>query len=96
LAKNYPVTVEGERRVLTMSNKVFVSKRKFLEKIDELEIVEITQLANYLDMTYHATANRLHRYVKAGLVEPLGMVSGKYCLSNKGYIALDYLKKYEE
>lgn len=79
-----------------MSKKVFVSKRKFLEQIDQLEVVEITQLGNYLDMSYHATANRLHRYVKAGLVEPLGIERGKYCLSNKGYAALDYLKKYEE
>ena len=81
--------------MLTISKKVFVSKSKFLGQIEELEVVEILQLANYLDMTYHPTANRLHRYVKAGLVEPLGIERAS-TVFQKGYAALDYLKKYEE
>jgi hypothetical protein len=76
-----------------MIKKEFVTELSFLEKVEELEVVEITQLANHLGMKYDAVAKRLYRYTKSGLVEPMVIERGKYCLGNKAYIWLDYLRK---
>ena len=52
-----------------MIKKEFVTELSFLEAIEELEVVEITQLANHLGMKYDAVAKRLYRYTKSVLVQ---------------------------
>ena len=65
-----------------MQNDKRVSKREFLQKIQEYEIVEIRELASYLELSYAATKMRFSRYRKRGLVhQPMPGDRSKYCLT---------------
>lgn len=74
----------------------FVSKLAFLELVQRLETVSPAQLADELGITYTAAARRLYRYNNTGLMEPLGIEKGRWCLSGKGELQLDYLRKMKE
>ena len=78
-----------------MSQKTFVPQIAVLKLIDDQEIVAVLTLVNYLDMTNTAATQRLYRLHKAGYIEPLGIERGKWALTNKGIIQLEYLRRSE-
>lgn len=79
-----------------MADRKFVRKLNILELIDEMEIIELMTLVNYLDMTYHAATTGIWRLHEAGYVEPLTSEGGKWVLTNKGYDHLDFLRRREK
>lgn len=73
--------------------KKFVPKREFLEFIEEKEIVSIHDLIEHFGFSYKSAANRLYKYVREGLLEPLYTERGKYILSVKGIKRLEALRR---
>ena len=77
-------------------SRIFIPKLKFLQFIEDEEIVGPQAIADKFGISYHAAAVRLWRYQKKGLVEPLVTQYGKWILSPKGDKHLNVLRQLQE
>lgn len=76
------------------------TKKEFLEFIEDREVVTAHQLTTWFGYSYSYACKRLSLLKKQGLVQSLGNTPssyrGQWCLTDKGYTRVDFLRRREE